>query len=92
MLKPFPTIAFRRDLRKCQKRGLPINELREVILALSEEKPLDARYQDHRLSGNYAAYRECHIQPDWLLIYRVEQEKLLLVLTRTGTHADLFDE
>ncbi len=92
MLKPFPTTAFRRDLRKCQKRGLPVNELSEVILALSEEKPLDARYRDHRLSGNYAAYRECHIQPDWLLIYRVEQEKLLLVLTRTGTHADLFDE
>ena len=54
MLKPFPTTAFRRDLRKCQKRGLPVNELREVILALSEEKPLDARYRDHRLSGNYA--------------------------------------
>ena len=92
MLTPFPTAAFRRDLRKCQRRGLPIEEMSRVIRDLAEEKVLDARYRDHPLSGSYAGYRECHVRPDWLLIYRIDRGKLLLVLTRSGTHADLFDE
>ena len=92
MLTPRPTAAFRRDVRRCQKRGLPIEALRSVVGRLAAEEALDARHRDHALSGVYAGYRECHIRPDWLLIYRVERGDLILALTRTGTHADLFDE
>lgn len=92
MLTPKPTTAFRRDVRKCHKRGLPMEELQSVIRQLAAENVLEARYRDHALSGNYAGCRECHIRPDWLLIYRIDHGELLLVLTRTGTHADLFDE
>ena len=91
MLEIVMTGAFRRDLRRCVRRGLPREELETVVSALAARKPLDAKYRDHALSGEYAACRECHIRPDWLLIYRVGEEELILVLTRTGTHADLFD-
>ena len=67
-----------------------MHELDSVIETLQEEKPLGAKYNDHALTGNYAGHRECHIQPDWLLIYRVDKGNLLLVATRTGTHTDLF--
>ncbi len=65
-----------------------MEKLRELILLLVEEKPLQARYKDHTLSGTWKAYRDCHIEPDWLLIYKVESSSLYLA--RTGSHADIF--
>jgi mRNA interferase YafQ len=64
--------------------------LEEVIQTLLEERPLSPKYQDHPLTGNYTGFRECHILPDWLLIYTIEHEHLLLITARTGTHSDLF--
>lgn len=90
MLELHRTSLFRKDLKTAIKRGLPINELDTVIRTLQEEKPLDPKYRDHALTGNYAKHRECHILPDWLFIYRVDNGKLLLVATRTGSHSDLY--
>lgn len=72
------------------RRGYDSKLLEEVLDMLCEEKPLPARYQDHNLSGSYKGHRECHITPDWLLIYKIEDGILTLSLTRTGTHSDLF--
>ncbi len=79
---------FRRDVKLAQKRGKDMAKLRELILLLVEGKPLPARYKDHLLSGEHSHHRDCHIEPDWLLIYRVDGGDLYLV--RTGTHSDLF--
>lgn len=65
--------------------------LQEVIDTLLAEKTLDEKYKDHGLVGNYAGFRECHIQPDWLLIYRKDKDTLILTASRTGTHSDLLD-
>ena len=83
---------FKKDFKLAKKRGLPLQELKEVIETLAREKTLDEKYADYPLKGKYASFRECHIRPDWLLVYRIDRGKLLLVLTRTGKHADLFDE
>ena len=91
MLKVVLTNKFQRDLKLAQKRGYNLNALSEVVDKLSKQEPLQAKNRDHLLSGNYADYRECHIAPDWLLIYRIYQDELILVLSRTGTHSDLFD-
>lgn len=91
MLKVVLTNKFQRDLKLAQKRGYNLNALSEVVDKLSKQEPLPAKNRDHLLSGNYADYRECHIAPDWLLIYRIYQDELILVLSRTGTHSDLFD-
>lgn len=80
--------AFRKDVRVCEERGLPMEALRQVILVLSRKEKLDPKYRDHKLVGGYHRYRECHIQPDWLLIYRTDNQ--FLYLTRTGTHSDLY--
>ena len=90
MLKIVPSNRFNRDLKLAHKRGLDLRLLQTVIHTLAEEKPLDRKYRDHDLAGNYAGFRECHIQPDWLLIYRIERDELELFLFRTGTHSDLF--
>ena len=81
---------FKKDYKIVQKRGYDIALLEEVLELLCTEQSLPAKYHDHNLTGNYEGHRECHITPDWLLIYKVEKEELLLVLTRTGTHSDLF--
>ena len=81
---------FRRDMKLMQKRGYDVLKLKEVIELLADQKPLPERYYDHELIGNYKGCRECHIQPDWLLIYEIKENELLLILTRTGTHSDLF--
>jgi mRNA interferase YafQ len=73
-----------------QKRGYNINLLTDVIKTLANGETLDAKYRDHQLSGNYGSFRECHVQPDWLLIYAIEDDTLILYLSRTGTHSDLF--
>ena len=82
---------FKRGLNLAVKRGLDISILEEVVEKLKARRPLDVKYKDHPLSGNYKGYRECHIQPDWLLIYLIEDDILTLTLVDTGTHADLFN-
>ena len=83
-------VSFRKDYKRIEKRGYDIRKLEKVIGLLSNEQPLPERYNDHQLVGNYAGCRECHITPDWLLIYEIDKDELLLILTRTGTHSDLF--
>jgi mRNA interferase YafQ len=84
------TPRFLKDMKRAKRRNLPENELYDVVRLLSEDKQLLPKYHDHALQGNWAGYRECHIRPDWLLIYKIERHILTLVLTRTGTHSDLF--
>lgn len=83
---------FRKDLERAKKRGYKIKKLDKVVLMLAEEKTLPPKYRDHALetSRNYKDLRECHIEPDWLLVYRIEKDTLTLYLARTGTHSDLF--
>ena len=82
---------FKKDYKRVIKRpGHKPELLTEVLRMLAAEEPLPAKYRDHALSGNYIGYRECHILPDWLLIYKIEDDTLTLVLTRTGSHSDLF--
>ena len=85
-----PTTRFQKDLKRIQKRGYDISLLTEVIKTLAAGKPLPERNKDHMLVGNFSGCRECHITPDWLLIYEIADEQLILYLTRTGTHSDLF--
>lgn len=85
-----PTSRFQKDLKRIQKRGYQIQLIKEVVRKLSDGETLDAKYKDHQLSGDYAGCRECHITPDWLLIYEIYEDELILYLTRTGTHSDLF--
>lgn len=90
MLKIAFTKRFQKDVKLAQKRGYPLEKMKEVVTRLAAQEPLDAKYRDHLLVGDYAGYRECHIQPDWLLIYDIQEENLVLLLSRTGTHSDLF--
>ena len=85
-----PTVRFQKDLKRIQKRGYDISLLTEVIKILASGQPLPEKNRDHPLSGNLDGCRECHITPDWLLIYEISDEELILYLTRTGTHSDLF--
>ena len=82
--------AFKRDYKRIKKRGYDLRLLEDVIALLAQEQELPASYRDHALTGDYSGCRECHIAPDWLLVYEVLQDELLLYLTRTGTHSDLF--
>lgn len=81
---------FKKDYKRIVKRGYDVCKLNEVLELLIQEIELPEKYRDHNLTGDYIGYRECHITPDWLLIYKVSQSELTLVLTRTGTHSDLF--
>lgn len=90
MLEIVPSNQFKKDLKLAKKRGLRLELLQEVVDTLAMQKPLPASNRDHTLSGNYAGFRECHIQPDWLLVYRIDGEELFLFLSRTGSHSDLF--
>ena len=82
--------AFKKDCKRIVKRGYDMRLLEKVIELLANQKPLPEKNRDHQLSGDYAGCRECHITPDWLLIYEVADEELILYLTRTGSHSDLF--
>lgn len=84
------TKQFKKDYRQALKRNLDITLLDDIIRALSRGETLPQRTKDHPLSGNWSGHRECHIQPDWLLIYRIEDNVLVLTLARTGTHSGLF--
>ena len=81
---------FKKDYKLAQKRGYNMDLLKEVVDILASGEQLPEKYFDHPLSENYKGSRECHIEPDWLLIYRIEKDLLVLGLTRTGTHSDLF--
>ena len=84
------TSAFKRDYKLMKKKGMDISLLTEVITMLASGEPLPARYRDHERIGRWVGFRECHIQPNWLLVYRIENNLLVLTLSRTGTHSDLF--
>ena len=86
------TSQFRKDYKQAMKRGMKIALLDEVIALLSAGEALPEKYRDHALIGDWLGHRECHILPDWLLIYRIENGVLVLTLSRTGTHSDLFDK
>ena len=82
--------AFKRDYKRIVKRGYDTRLLEEVIEMLAEQKPLPEKFRDHDLTGNYKGCRECHILPDWLLVYEVNNDELILCLIRAGSHSDLF--
>lgn len=82
--------AFKKDYKRIKKRGYDTRLLEKVIGLLADGQSLPKEYKDHALSGDYSGCRECHIAPDWLLVYEVIEQDLLLYLMRTGTHSDLF--
>lgn len=84
------TTQFKRDYKLAKKRGLKIEELDKIITMLAMGEQLPEKNRDHSLSGNFIGFRECHITPDWLLVYRYEDDILVLTLARTGSHSDLF--
>ena len=82
--------SFKRDYKRIVKRGYDVSLLEKVIEILANEEELPEKYKDHNLSGDYKGFRECHILPDWLLIYKIENNRLILALSRTGSHSDIF--
>ena len=85
------TTQFKKDYKLALKRKLDIELLDNIIRALSRGEILPENNKDHSLSGDWVGHRECHIQPDWLLVYRIDDDVLVLTLSRTGTHSDLFN-
>jgi mRNA interferase YafQ len=90
MLKIVASNRFKKDLKLAVRRNLDLQKLNGVVDMLARQEPLPAELRDHSLIGDYAGFRECHIEPDWLLVYRIENDALELYLFRTGTHSDLF--
>jgi mRNA interferase YafQ len=88
MLEIKPTSQFKKDLKVCKKRNKDLNKLSQIVETLASEEELDQKHKPLALSGNWSGFWECHIEPDWLLIY--QQTETLLILARTGTHSDLF--
>ena len=84
----FQTSQFKKDFKSIKKRGNDLNKLKEVVSAIANSEALQERHRDHALSGNWAGSRDCHIEPDWILIYRIDEDYLFL--ERTGSHSDLF--
>jgi mRNA interferase YafQ len=89
VLTPVWSGKFKRDVKRAEKRGKDMDKLKAILLLLIEEKPLPAEWRDHPLKGDWKGFRDLHIEPDWLLLYRIENNELRLA--RTGTHSDLFD-
>lgn len=90
MLRLQITTKFYKDYKRIKKRGYDLNILQKVLDKLCAGEALSEKYRDHALSGFYNGFRECHLRPDWLLIYAVDRDQLVLVASRTGTHAELF--
>lgn len=90
MLKPVYAKQFNKDIKRSKKRGKDLEKLKDVICLLAEKKKLPVKNKDHKLTGNFHEYRECHIEPNWLLIYKIEGRYIFFV--RTGTHSDLFEQ
>ena len=91
MYKIKQTALFNRDLKRIDKRNYKMDHLADVVNKLAAGEPLDRKYNDHPLKGKYKDCRECHIAPDWLLVYKLSKQTLILLLMRTGTHSDLFE-
>ncbi|MBO5242310.1 MAG: type II toxin-antitoxin system YafQ family toxin [Lachnospiraceae bacterium] len=87
-----PTTQFKKDYKLALRQHRKIELLDDVIKKLASGEILPAKYKDHPLSGNWSKHRECHIEPDWLLIYHIDKDILVLTLSRTGTHNDLFSK
>ena len=85
-----PSSRFKKDMKLVKKRGYDPRLIETVIKTLANGEPLDKKCSDHILVGDYSGFHECHITPDWLLIYQIYDEELYLLLSRTGTHSDLF--
>lgn len=90
MLEIFYTNQFKKDFKKAKKQGKNLEKLKEVLVLLQKQQTLPPKYKDHALTGNYTGTRECHIEPDWLLIYKIDGDKLILTLARIGSHSELF--
>ena len=90
MLDLVTTSQFRKDLKRIRKRGYDVSKLDDVLKTLLREEPLPAKHHDHALTGDYTGFRECHVEPDWLLVYAIDKGQLILTASRTGTHSDLF--
>lgn len=86
------TSQFKKDFKLAEKQGLDMNELKTVVRMLADGEELPEKYRDHPLKGDYKGHRECHIEPDWLLIYKITESVLVLSLVRTGSHSRLFKE
>lgn len=91
-MKVVTTNQFRKDYKRIKKRGYDLSLLGSVIDTLLSDNQLDPKHHNHPLSGNWSGYMECHIQPDWLLIYHIDKDLLILSLSRTGNHSDLFNQ
>lgn len=89
MLEVVPSSLFRKQLKRCRKRGWDLSKLEEVVSLLQNRVALPSRYRDHALVGNHKGMRDCHIQPDWVLIYEIREKELALLLLETGSHSDL---
>lgn len=91
MLEPRYSRQFDKDIKKIQKSGdKDIEKLKAVVRQLVDQQPLERRYHDHALTGNLRGHRDCHIEPDWILIYRIDSDVREITFVRTGSHADLF--
>ena len=90
MLRLKLTNKFKKDLKRIQNRNKDLNKLYTIITKLQKQELLDPSFKDHPLTGNFKAFRELHIEPDWLLIYAIDNNQLVLTASRTGTHSDLF--
>ncbi len=89
-LKPSYTRQFEKDLKLAIKRGKDPLKIKRVMSKILNQEPLDVKYRDHKLIGNYMGRRDCHIEPDWVLIYKPDLENDRIIFERTGTHSDLF--
>ena len=89
-MRPYYTKRFEKDLKTMKKRNKNISKLKQIIKKLVNQEILQPKYKDHKLIGNYEGRRECHIEPDWLLIYKIDPDEGSLTLVRAGTHSDLF--
>ena len=90
MLTPVYTNQFKKDLKTMIKRGKDEKKIKDIMRSLVEEKPLEPKHRDHKLIGNYVGRRDCHVEPDWVLIYKLEPKEGRVIFERTGTHSDLF--
>ena len=88
MFTPVYTKQFEKDLKRCKRRGKNLDKFKILARTLISAKPLDAIHRDHKLVGNYVGRRDCHIESDWILIYKLDGQRL--IFERTGTHSDLF--
>jgi mRNA interferase YafQ len=89
--EPQPTAKFKKDVRLLMKRGYDLSLLQEVVAMLANGETLPEQYHDHPLRGNRKGYRDCHIQSDWVLIYKIDKGVLTLILSETGTHSDILE-